>query len=100
MFLRPSVWIETGLRFDVTIAGAVVGREVRFLASLYSFGVLLTFTAAQVAVVRLRFREPDLERPFRAPGNVRIRGRLRYTSVGHRCRREARQTKIPLDHGP
>jgi basic amino acid/polyamine antiporter, APA family len=50
-------------------------REVRFLASLYSFGVLLTFTAAQLAVIRLRFREPDLERPFRAPLNVRLRGR-------------------------
>ena len=49
-------------------------REVRFLGSLYSFGVLLTFTAAQLAVIRLRFREPDLERPFRAPWNVRIRG--------------------------
>ena len=49
-------------------------REVRFLASLYSFGVLLTFTAAQLAVIRLRYREPDLERPFRVPWNVRLRG--------------------------
>jgi basic amino acid/polyamine antiporter, APA family len=49
-------------------------HEVRFLASLFSFGVLLAFTAAQVAVVRLRFTEPDLERPFRAPFEVRIRG--------------------------
>ena len=48
--------------------------EVKFLASLYSFGVLIAFTAAQVAVVRLRSTEPDLERPFRVPGNVRLRG--------------------------
>jgi APA family basic amino acid/polyamine antiporter len=41
--------------------------EVVFLASLYSFGVLLAFAAAQLAVIRLRFTEPDLERPFRAP---------------------------------
>ena len=58
----------------------VVGTGVRdddvvFLASLYSFGVLLAFTAAQVAVIRLRFSEPDLPRPFRAPFNVSIRGR-------------------------
>ena len=51
-----------------------VGREVRFLASLYSFGVLIAFTAAQVAVIRLRFTEPDLRRPFWVPVNVRIRG--------------------------
>ncbi len=50
------------------------GEPVRFLASLYSFGVLIAFTAAQLAVVRLRFTEPDLPRPFRVPGNVRIRG--------------------------
>jgi APA family basic amino acid/polyamine antiporter len=48
--------------------------EVRFLASLYSFGILLAFTAAQLAVIRLRFTEPRLERPFRVPGNVTIRG--------------------------
>ncbi len=45
-----------------------------FLASLFSFGVLLAFTAAQLAVIRLRFSEPDLPRPYRAPANVRIRG--------------------------
>jgi APA family basic amino acid/polyamine antiporter len=52
----------------------VEGTEVRFLASLYSFGVLVAFTAAQLAVIRLRFTEPQLERPFRAPFNIRIRG--------------------------
>ncbi len=57
------------------VIGDAFGKEVRFLASLYSFGVLLTFTAAQLAVVRLRFREPELERPFRVPLNVTIRGR-------------------------
>jgi APA family basic amino acid/polyamine antiporter len=46
-----------------------------FLASLYSFGVLIAFTAAQLAVLRLRAREPDLERPFVARPNVSIRGR-------------------------
>jgi APA family basic amino acid/polyamine antiporter len=49
-------------------------KEVQFLASLYSFGILIAFTAAQLAVIRLRFREPGLERPFRVPGNVTVRG--------------------------
>ena len=47
---------------------------VRFLAGLFSFGVLLAFSAAQLAVIKLRFSEPDLQRPFRVPFNVRIRG--------------------------
>jgi APA family basic amino acid/polyamine antiporter len=59
----------------LVVLAAAVGNEVRFLASLYSFGVLITFAIAQAAVVRLRFTEPDLERPFRAPLNLRIRGR-------------------------
>jgi APA family basic amino acid/polyamine antiporter len=49
-------------------------HEIVFLASLYSFGILLAFTAAQLAVIRLRITEPGLPRPFRVPGNVTIRG--------------------------
>jgi basic amino acid/polyamine antiporter, APA family len=47
---------------------------VVFLASLFSFGVLGAFTAAQLAVIMLRFTEPDLKRPYRVPGGIRIRG--------------------------
>ena len=57
------------------IVSASVGREARFLASLYSFGVLITFAIAQAAVVRLRFTEPDLPRPYVVPLNIRIGGR-------------------------
>ena len=46
-------------------------RSVQFLASLYSFGVLLAFTAAQLAVIRLRVTRPDMRRPFRVPLSVR-----------------------------
>jgi APA family basic amino acid/polyamine antiporter len=49
--------------------------DVAFLASLFSFGVLLAFTAAQLAVIKLRLTEPDLPRPYRAPFPVAIRGR-------------------------
>jgi basic amino acid/polyamine antiporter, APA family len=59
----------------MVIVSASVGRETRFLASLYSFGVLITFAIAQAAVVKLRFSEPDLPRPYVVPLNVRIRGR-------------------------
>ncbi|MBJ7454799.1 MAG: universal stress protein [Thermoleophilia bacterium] len=58
------------------VVSNVVADGARFLAGLYSFGVLIAMTAAQVAVVRLRVAEPELERPFRVPGNVRFRGAL------------------------
>ena len=49
------------------IVSSALADDVIFLASLYSFGVLLAFAAAQLAVLRLRMTEPDLARPFRAP---------------------------------
>jgi APA family basic amino acid/polyamine antiporter len=54
---------------------AVAGRPVIFLASLFSFGVLLAFAAAQLAVLRLRVTAPDLARPYRVPLDIRVRGR-------------------------
>jgi len=45
-----------------------------FLGNLYSFGAMLSFTTAHVAMVALRIRQPDRERPYRMPGNVRVRG--------------------------
>ena len=51
----------------LVILAASIGNEVRFLASLYSFGVLITFAIAQAAVVRLRYTEPDLRAPLRRP---------------------------------
>ena len=59
----------------VVAASSIKKDDVEFLASLFSFGVLLAFTAAQLAVIKLRITEPDLPRPYRAPFPVTIRGR-------------------------
>jgi APA family basic amino acid/polyamine antiporter len=59
----------------IVVTEVAADGDPTFLASLYSFGVLIAFTAAQLAVIRLRMREPDLERPFLARPNVTIRGR-------------------------
>jgi APA family basic amino acid/polyamine antiporter len=58
----------------IVLTEVAAGGDPGFLAAIYSFGVLLAFTAAQLAVIRLRMREPDLERPFRARPDVTIRG--------------------------
>ena len=58
----------------IVLTEVVADGDPTFLASLYSFGVLIAFTAAQLAVIRLRMREPELERPFVARPNVTIRG--------------------------
>ena len=70
-----SILIAAGLAIGLIVLTEVAaGGDPTFLASLYSFGVLIAFTAAQLAVISLRKREPDLERPFRARPNVTIRG--------------------------
>ena len=72
---RPAATLAAAVIAPVLILIAeVVGDGARFLAGLFSFGVLIAMTAAQLAVVRLRIREPDLARPFRVPGGVRLGG--------------------------
>jgi APA family basic amino acid/polyamine antiporter len=71
---RQAIAAITVVSIAVVLVAVAVGDDARFLASTYSFGVLLAFTLAQLAVIRLRRREPDLSRPFRARPDVRIRG--------------------------
>jgi basic amino acid/polyamine antiporter, APA family len=49
--------------------------NINVLGNLYSFGAMLSFTTAHAAIVALRIKDPDRERPYRMPGNVRIRGK-------------------------
>ncbi len=70
-----AILIAAGLAIGLIVLTEIAADgDPTFLASLYSFGVLIAFTAAQLAVIRLRGREPDLHRPFRARPNVSIRG--------------------------
>jgi APA family basic amino acid/polyamine antiporter len=45
------------------------------LGALYVFGSLLCFALAHAAILSLRIRKPELERPFKLRGNIRIKGR-------------------------
>jgi APA family basic amino acid/polyamine antiporter len=61
--------------FSLLAGVLIIPGETTLLGNLYSFGAMLSFTTAHVAVVALRYKEPDRERPYRMPWNVRIRGR-------------------------
>jgi basic amino acid/polyamine antiporter, APA family len=58
----------------IVVTEIAANGDPAFLASTYSFGVLIAFTAAQLAVIRLRMREPALVRPFRARPSIPLRG--------------------------
>jgi len=48
--------------------------QATFLTSLFSFGVLIAFSAVQLAVIRLRYSAPSLFRPYRVPLSIRVGG--------------------------
>lgn len=70
-FLTPYVAIICA---GFVAALLVLPGRVDFLADLYSFGAMIAFTTAHISVIMLRIKEPDLERPFKAPLNVRFKG--------------------------
>jgi basic amino acid/polyamine antiporter, APA family len=66
--VAPQSIVAATLISIALLAGtAPLPHPVLFLASLFSFGVLLAFTAAQLAVIKLRFSEPERRRPYRVP---------------------------------
>ena len=56
----------------VLAIGLAIPGDITFLARVYAFGALLAVTIAQISIVRLRVLEPDLDRPYRVPFNVRV----------------------------
>ena len=55
-------------------ASTILPGQADFLGTIYAFGAMLSFTIAHLAVVALRIKQPDAERPWRGPGNLRFRG--------------------------
>ncbi len=52
------------------------------LGALYVFGSLLCFALAHAAILSLRMKKPELERPFKLRWNIRVKGReLPMTAV-------------------
>jgi APA family basic amino acid/polyamine antiporter len=60
--------------FSALAGGLILYGNTNVLGNLYSFGAMLSFTIAHAAVVALRIKDPDRERPYRTPGGVRIGG--------------------------
>ncbi|MFL5815974.1 MAG: universal stress protein [Conexibacter sp.] len=53
---------------------AMIPGQAAFLGNMYAFGAMLSFTIAHAAVVRLRIKLPDHERPYTGPGTLRVAG--------------------------
>jgi APA family basic amino acid/polyamine antiporter len=70
-FRTPYVAI---IAFSLVAAITLLPGETELLATLYSFGAMLSFTIAHVSVIKLRQRYPEKEREWTPPGSVRAFG--------------------------
>ncbi len=52
----------------------VLPSDVELLAGVFAFGAMLAIAIAHASLIRLRFTEPDLERPYSVPFGVKVRG--------------------------
>jgi basic amino acid/polyamine antiporter, APA family len=52
----------------------MIPGKTNFLATMYSFGAMLSFTIAHIALIKLRKSQADVERPWKSPMNVRAFG--------------------------
>jgi basic amino acid/polyamine antiporter, APA family len=71
-FRTPYVAIAV---FGLVACLTILPGQAEFLGTVYAFGAMLSFTIAHLAVIALRIKQPDRERPFRGPGTLRVRGR-------------------------
>ncbi len=55
-------------------AALVVPEDLDFLVGIYAFGATLAFTIAHLSICRLRYTEPDRDRPYKVPLSIRVRG--------------------------
>ncbi len=67
----PVVIIAFGA---VVAIGLLIPANLEALAAICAFGATLAFTLVGLSVIRLRYREPDRDRPYRMPLNVRVAG--------------------------
>jgi basic amino acid/polyamine antiporter, APA family len=70
-FKTPYVAI---LLFAAVSALALLPGETEFLATMYAFGAMLSFTVAHLAVIRLRQKVPERKRGWKPPLEFRVRG--------------------------
>jgi APA family basic amino acid/polyamine antiporter len=55
-------------------AALVAPEDLDFLVGIYAFGATLAFTIAHLSICRLRYSEPDRDRPYRVPLSIAFHG--------------------------
>lgn len=58
----------------VIAAALVVPGDIELLAGVFAFGAMVAISIAHASLIRLRFKRPELERPYAVPFGLRVRG--------------------------
>ncbi len=58
----------------VLATALVIPQDLDFLVGIYAFGALIGLMLAHLSVIRLRYKEPDRDRPYAVPVSVPFRG--------------------------
>ncbi|MGN6380068.1 MAG: amino acid permease [Gaiellales bacterium] len=66
--------LAAALAVSVALIAAGGGSGAASLAGLFAYGSMFALAATQLAVARLRRRDPGRHRPFRVPWSIHIRG--------------------------
>jgi basic amino acid/polyamine antiporter, APA family len=66
-------WVGIVL-FSAIASLTLIPGQATFLGNLYAFGAMLSFTIAHISVTRMRVTLPNVNRPYRPPWNLRVRG--------------------------
>jgi APA family basic amino acid/polyamine antiporter len=66
----PHVAILIASAFAI---GLVLPGDIELLAAVFAFGATLAISIAHLSLIRLRFTQPDRERPFAVPFAIRLR---------------------------
>jgi len=67
-------WLTIIIFSIIAMALAYTGDMI-FLGELYAFGALTAYTVTNFSLLKLRFTEPHLVRPFKVPFNLKVNGK-------------------------
>jgi APA family basic amino acid/polyamine antiporter len=68
---RSTPWVAISI-CAVLAFGLVLTSDIEFLAGIFAFGATLAFAIAHASIIRLRFREATVRRPYRMPLSIRV----------------------------
>lgn len=68
-----TIFVFSGLAILQVILASISRDAMDTLANLYAFGAVTGYIFVLISLIRLRFVDPYSPRPFKVPGNIRIR---------------------------